>query len=70
MYDKDPKEENPDYKHIFEAVDKYLDEKFKYVKKDLGFCHYYWGEKKDRLWKKYGMDWKTPAEMNPDILFD
>jgi hypothetical protein len=35
----------------------------------LGVCHSYWARKKELLAKK-GIEWKTPAEMNPNILFD
>ena len=36
----------------------------------LGFCHIVWATQKRILKDKYGIDWKTPAEMNPGILFD
>lgn len=35
----------------------------------LGSCHIYW-ERKKQLLREHGIDWKTPAECNPDILFD
>lgn len=36
----------------------------------LGFCHFYWGMKKKILKERYGIDWKTPAEEHPEIIFD
>lgn len=33
-------------------------------------CHRMWRKKKEILHDKYGIEWKTPAEMNPDINFD
>ena len=36
----------------------------------LGYCHQFWGRKKEILREEYGIDWKTPAEMNPGWLFD
>ena len=36
----------------------------------LGMCHTYWRIKKQILRDDYGIDWCTPAEMNPGILFD
>jgi len=30
----------------------------------------YWAAKKELLKKEYGIDWKSPAEMNPYALFD
>ena len=41
-----------------------------YVVKGLGFCHRYWAVQKSILLNEYGIDWKTPAEMNPDMCFD
>lgn len=39
-------------------------------KKRLGYCHEVWFRQKKILKEKYGIDWKTPAEQNPDILYD
>ena len=36
----------------------------------LGFCHTYWAAKKNVLIMDYGIDWKTPAELNPHIFYD
>lgn len=36
----------------------------------LGDCHLYWAVKKDFLREKYGIEWRTPGEMNPGIAFD
>ena len=35
-----------------------------------GWCHSYWACKKRILKEKYGIDWKSPAELNPGIKFD
>jgi hypothetical protein len=36
----------------------------------MGFCHLLWATQKRILKEKYGIDWKTPAERNRNILFD
>lgn len=36
----------------------------------VGFCHVVWATQKKILKEKYNVEWKTPQEMNPDILFD
>lgn len=36
----------------------------------LGYCHLIWCKRKRILKEKYNIDWKTPAEMNPDVIFD
>ena len=35
-----------------------------------GFCFLYWGIKKEILKEDYGIDWKTPKELNPLVFFD
>jgi hypothetical protein len=37
---------------------------------ELGFCHIFWWTKKRILKEKYGVDWKTPAEEKPGVMFD
>ena len=37
---------------------------------ELGFCHLFWHTKKRILKEKYGVDWKTPAEENPGVMYD
>lgn len=36
----------------------------------LGYCYLYWETKKEILKTHYGIDWKSPAELNPHIHFD
>ena len=36
----------------------------------MGTCHLLWGAKKTVLKEKYNIDWLTPAECYPDIIFD
>ena len=62
-------ENNPKYKDIFKTVDRM-------VAKEIGsggymgYCHKYWYYKKKYLKEHYGIDWKSPAELNPDTMFD
>jgi hypothetical protein len=37
---------------------------------DMGYCYMLWEKQKEILKKRYGIDWKSPDEMNPMILFD
>ena len=37
---------------------------------ELGACHEHWEEMKRILKEKYQIDWKSPAEVNPSIIFD
>lgn len=69
MY-KDPIEETEEYKKIESELEKELDERFKDTPRGLGFCHVYWHAKKKLLKEKYNIDWKSPSELNPFIIFD
>lgn len=40
------------------------------IKGGMGYCHMVWGLKKEILKNKYGIDWKSPSEMNPHINYD
>ena len=35
-----------------------------------GLCHVHWRIQKKILSEKYGIDWKTPKEMNPHVWYD
>ena len=62
-----------------ELTDKYLKielELERLIRKEIGedgymgFCHKYWWTKKNLLKEKYGIEWKSPVDMNPDVDFD
>lgn len=62
-----------------ELTDKYLKielELERLIRKEIGeggymgFCHKYWWTKKNLLKDKYGIEWKSPVDMNPDVDFD
>ncbi len=36
----------------------------------LGYCHLYWSVKKKVLKEKFGIDWRSPSERYPGIIFD
>ena len=36
----------------------------------FGACHAIWHHRKRLLMEKYGIEWFTPAELNPEVKFD
>ena len=36
----------------------------------LGSCHWIWAMKKSILHEKNGITWYSPAELNPDVIYD
>lgn len=55
---------------IEDEVESKVNEILKNEKRQLGFCHKYWSTKKRILLEGYGIEWFTPAECNPDIMYD
>ena len=36
----------------------------------MGYCYLYWETKRDILKKDYGIEWRSPAVLNPRVHFD
>lgn len=36
----------------------------------LGFCRVFWLRKKQILWQQHGIEWLSPADRNPCVLFE
>lgn len=67
----DPIENDPKYADVFKIVDAEVDQMLsKESRRGRGFIHIIWETKKWHLKRKYNIDWLTPAEMNPHIMFD
>ena len=69
---RDPAEKNPIYAEIFKTIDAEVEQTLvKHpLKGHMGFCYTRWETKKRILKDKYHIDWQTPAELNPQIMFD
>lgn len=68
MLNKDNIENSQEYQNAMLEINPILEKEFK-NQFGMGICHRYWYRKKELL-KEYGIEWKSPAEMNPDIRFD
>jgi len=69
-FETDPKEKDPTVKATIEKAREEAERNLANHPKRLGFCHKLWAEQKRILREKYGINWKSPAEMNPGINFD
>ncbi len=72
---KDPIESDPRYAEILAEAEAEAEAEAQRELRQMGIdglgaCHYRWGVKKRFLKKKYGIDWKSPAELNPGVCFD
>lgn len=68
----DPVEDDPRYAEVFRKIDGEVDELLADhpQRGSMGFVHIYWETKQRLLKTKYAIDWRTPAQMNPYVLFD
>lgn len=64
---KDPVEKTVEFETAMKKVQKKLDELYPNFPNYI--CYSYWTAKKNLLAKE-GIQWKTPVEMNPGIVFD
>ena len=70
MIKHDPVERTTKYIRAMRIIQPILDKEFPADKQCLGMCHMIWRTKKALLKGRYNIDWKSPAEMTPEIHFD
>jgi len=65
-------EKTEKYRKIEDQVDKEAQKRIEDMglKDKMGSCYSFWDEKQKILKQKYGIKWRTPAELNPFNLFD
>lgn len=66
---RDPIEKSHEYEKAMVKIAPILDKEFPPEKCGMGTCYRVWYRKKELL-KEEGIEWKSPAEMNPNIRFD
>jgi hypothetical protein len=62
----------PQYKTILNKAGEESDAELmkKGYKKRMGYCHIYWNTKQRILRNKYHIIWRTPGELNFNVIFD
>lgn len=74
MEKKDPIEDTPEFKAVIKEVEMLAKVALERdgITKEMyrGWYTHFWDCKKKILKEKYGIKWKTPYEMNPDIIYD
>lgn len=70
----DPQEDEPRLRVIIleagEEAEAALTQEQHVATGQMGFCYVLWCRQKEILKNKHGIDWKSPEEMNPTVLFD
>lgn len=69
MLKHDPVEDTPAFQAIKEELEEKIIEKIG-PNSGMGYCYLYWETKRDILKKDYGIEWKSPALLNPKVRFD
>lgn len=62
MERRDPIENDPKYKEILSSVDQEIEQQLG-DSRPMGYCHVFWSMKKQILKDRFGIDWKSPAEL-------
>lgn len=65
----DPLEDFPAFQQIMRGIDKEIRAEIGNGGY-MGYCHLYWMVKKRILNERYKIEWRSPAELNPNILYD
>lgn len=65
----DPVEDTRRYRSIIWLVELELRIRLLFTPRHMGFCFRYWSMKQDIL-HRYGIEWRTPSQMNPRVRFD
>ena len=66
----DPQESDPKLRAAFSAADAAAERRVGNVRRDEKFALKFWAAKKQILREKYGIDWKSPAELNPSFVYE
>ena len=66
----DPREKDPQYREVFNEIDKQLQEEFKDKPQTSGMIKAIWARKQELVYERLGFEWETPEDLNPHITFD
>ena len=65
----DPVEWTARYEEVIDEVERIVEERLSDHPRGMGFCFAYWHEKAEVL-EQFGVEWRSPSSMNPDVMFD
>lgn len=66
----DPIEWSAEYESIIDEAERKIDSLLDDHPRGMGFCFAYWSTKARVLHEDYGIVWRSPAIMNPGVIFD
>ena len=65
----DDVERTEEWEEVIYDVERRCASRLRFARKGMGFCFHYWSVKCDIL-QSYGIEWLTPHQMNPHVMFD
>lgn len=65
----DPVERTPEWEENYYEVEQECDSRLKDIPRGMGFCHAYWPTLRAVLAER-GIEWHSPSELNPRVMFD
>lgn len=66
----DPVEYTREWERIYYDVEEELERRFDNAPRGMGFCFHFWNAKRELLSERYGIEWRSPSQMNPRVMFD
>lgn len=70
MLKHDPVEWTARWEEVIDEADKIVEARLVDHPRGMGYCHAYWPERVEVLMSKFGVEWRSPARMNPRVIFD
>ena len=67
---RDPVEWSSAYERIIDEVERKIGIRLADHPRGMGFCFAYWSAKAEILRGEYGLEWRSPAVLNPGVRFD
>lgn len=66
----DPVEWTAAYESVIDEAERKIESCLEDHPRGMGFCFEYWSTKARVLREDYGIAWRSPAQMNPGVIFD
>ena len=70
MLKSDPIEWTLEWESIIDKADSMVFSELKDTPRGMGFCFAYWSKRREILEREFGVEWRSPAVMNPRVMFD
>ena len=62
-------EDTEEYERIKDELNALLEKEFPRNNYHMGMCYSFWSRKKQILRERYGIEWKSPKDLNPFTLY-